>query len=123
MGSGRPTKFEERFCDMLIEHMSNGLSFESFAAVVKVNRDTIYHWEKLHPIFSDAKKIAREKCLMFWESQGIEGLWSTRGKLFNSAVWIYNMKSRFPDQWMEKSQTEVVGTPIQIKIDSDDSKL
>ena len=27
---GRPTKYKPEYCEMLIEHMSEGLSFESF---------------------------------------------------------------------------------------------
>jgi hypothetical protein len=49
---------------MLIEHMTKGLSFESFSAVINVNRDTLYNWEKSHEMFFDAKKIGREKMLL-----------------------------------------------------------
>lgn len=119
--NGAPSKYREEYCEMLIVHQQAGFSFESFAATIDVNRDTLYEWAKVHKNFSDARKKAKEKALHFWEDIGIKGLKS--GKDFNAAIWIYNMKCRFSDQWADKKETEITGTPIQIKIDSEDSKL
>lgn len=117
--AGRPTDFKEEYCDDLIDHMARGYSFESFAAVVRVNRDTIYHWTKIHPSFSDAKEEAFEQSRLFWEQKGIEGLFNTsevdRGagtsssKSMNAAVWIFTMKNRFPNEWKDKHETEHSG--------------
>ena len=117
---GAPSKYKKEFCEQLVEHMSQGLSFESFAAVIDVNQDTLYEWAKVHEDFSESKKAARNKCMLFWERAGIQGMNSDS---FKSPVWIYNMKCRFPDQWADKKETEITGTPIQINIDSSDEKL
>jgi hypothetical protein len=79
---------------MLIEHMSNGLSFESFGAVIDKNPDTLHQWAKTHPDFSESLKRGEIKSLFFWEKVGIAG---TVGKLprFNVAGWINNMSNRF----------------------------
>ena len=43
---------------MLIEHMGEGRSYETFAAVAEVGRSTIYDWELIYPEWVEAKKIA-----------------------------------------------------------------
>lgn len=99
--TGRPTKYKEEYCDMLIEHMSKGFSFETFAAVIDVNQDTLHEWAKVNPIFSEAKKTAFLKCRYFWENIGIEGLWNEPlGRTLNTGVWVFNMKNRF--KWSDR---------------------
>lgn len=122
MPAGRPTSYEERFCEMLIDHMAQGFSYESFAGLVGVSKQTIYDWEKANPQFLYAKKIGVEKSRLFWETQGIEGIYTTETfeqdengsrstkKALNSSVWIFNMKNRFKDEWREKQETELSGS-------------
>ena len=136
MASGRPTTYEDRFCDLLIDHMTKGYSFESFAAITNTCKDTLYEWVKVHPEFSDAKKRATDKSRLFWEKVGIEnivnietmekdesGSFTAVKKSLNSAAWIFNMKNRFKDDWKDKHETELsgnVGTVIMpLPIDSD----
>lgn len=101
--AGRPTKYENRFDEMLIEHMSQGFSFESFAGIIEVNQDTLHEWAKVNPKFSEAKKIAFAKCQVFWEKIGITGLWSEyQGASLNTGVWVFNMKNRF--KWSDRME-------------------
>ena len=92
---GQPTKYREEYCEKLIAHMSGGLSFESFAGVVTVDRSTVYQWAKDNKDFSDAKKIGTERCRLFWEKLGIEGAMGGFEK-FSAGTWVFNMKCRFP---------------------------
>lgn len=119
---GKPTLYLEEYCDKLIEHMASGLSYESFAALVKnfgrrmgVNRNTLYDWEKVHPEWCEAKEIGHEHCRFYWEKLGIEhvvnksdslgdGISSSRS--LNAAVWSLNMRNRFRDEWREKQAGE-----------------
>lgn len=116
---GRPTKFKEEYCEMLIQHMGKGFSFESFAGVVDVNTDTVFEWSRpenkdKYPGFSDAKKKAFAKCRIFWEKKGIDGLdeieeydratKTSYKKKMNSAIWIFNMKNRF--RWTDRVEVE-----------------
>lgn len=114
---GRPTKYREEFDEMLIEHMTNGYSFESFAGVIEVNQDTLHEWSKKHASFSESKKIAFAKCQVFWEKMGINGLMNNpKGATLNTANWIFNMKNRF--KWTDK--VHVVSEekePIQLAYD------
>lgn len=112
---GRPSKYKPEYCQQLIAHMTTGLSFDSFAAVIDVNQDTLHEWVKVHPDFSEAKKEAYSKNLLFWENHGIEGLYSTTeyddkgkptsSKSINATVWIFNMKNRH--KWRDKQPDEV----------------
>lgn len=100
---GRASKYKEEYCDLLIEHMKKGLSFDSFAGIVKVNLDTLYEWGKVHKEFSEAKKLAFEENRIYWEEIGIAGM---VGKIpgFNATIWIFNMKNRF--KWRDNHHIE-----------------
>lgn len=117
---GAPTKYDPSYCEMLIEHMASGLSYESFAGVIGTHRTSLYNWEKEYPVFFDAKKEGAEKNLLFWEKTGQKGLWDKvtyddRGrpiakKTLNSTVWIFNMKNRhkWKDRQEVNNQIEVI---------------
>lgn len=75
--------------------MSEGYSFETFAAEVDTCKETIYAWTRKHPEFLDAKKRAEAKCQKWWEAQGRAGLFCGKDEKFNATVWIFNMKNRF----------------------------
>jgi transposase len=117
--AGQPTKFKPEYCDMLIKHMSQGLSYETFAAVINVHRATLYTWEK-HKIFYDAKRIGFEQCQLFWEKLGVGG---TAGKIrnFSSGTWVYNMKCRFRKKWLiEKDSEDEKNATVKVAYDPDE---
>ena len=118
MPAGRPTKYKAEYCEMLVKHMEEGLSFESFGAKANVSRDTLYTWEKKYEEFAEAKKKGKTKCLEFWESMGRSG---AAGKLpgFNAAAWIFNMKNRF----MWRDRQDVVTTDLTEKKNITESDL
>lgn len=98
---------------MLIEHMEKGLSFESFAGVIGTHNQCLYNWAEKHEDFSHAKSIGKDRSRLFWEKQGIDGLWMTTEregnvvttKSMNAAVWRMNMMNRF--RWSDKVDQEV----------------
>lgn len=99
---------------MLIEHMSKGLSFQSFAGVIGVHKDTIYHWLKIHDDFSDAKGIGFAKSLLLWEQMGIDGLYAQTHRdedgsvstvKINANLYAFNMKNRFG--WTDKQEHSI----------------
>lgn len=98
---------------MLIDHMGEGHTFESFAAVIDVHRDTLYEWAKKIPEFSDAKKRALDKNLLFMEKLGLEGMWSekhfdektgrcTYTRSLNTGVYCFFMKN--VHSWKDKPE-------------------
>jgi len=94
---GRPSAYEGRFCQMLIDHMAAGFSYESFAGLIAVAISTIYKWEKEHKQFSDAKQRGVAAALHWWENAAVVGM-GMPTKQFNSTVWSRNMNARFPKQ-------------------------
>lgn len=106
MPAGRPTKYKKEFCQMLIDHMCLGLSYETFGAVINVSREVLYVWEKKHEEFLHAKRLAFDRCQLFWEKQGVRGLWAAPYEAnLNYGVWAFNMKNRFG--WRDKVEQEI----------------
>lgn len=109
MPAGAPTLYKPEYCQLLIDHMSKGYSFQSFAGLVSVATDTIYEWADKHPEFSEAHKVGVARSRKFWEEKGLEGIFSTSetrrkgnatytvSKSMNAAVWTASMRTRFKD--------------------------
>jgi hypothetical protein len=97
----RPTKYKKEYCELLIEHMDTGGSFESFAADLNVCRQTLYDWTEAHPEFLDTKKRAEAKALRYFERLGDDMMKGLIEK-GNSTVWIFNMKNRF--KWTDRHE-------------------
>ena len=93
MPGGRPSKYRPEYCQELMAHMEKGYSYTTFAGHVGVNPDTLYGWERRFPEFSETKKLAMGRSLMFWEQLGLQGL--LLGSKFKAGVWILNMRNRF----------------------------
>jgi len=111
---GRPTSYKPEYCKMLVEHMSKGKSFETFANQAKCCIDTLYKWTEANPEFAEAKKQAFNLNREFWEQIGIDGLhdykeYDEKGKLshsksLNPTLYIFNMKNRFPNEWRDRKE-------------------
>jgi hypothetical protein len=105
MTAGRPDKFKKEYCNMLIDHMANGYSFQSFAGEIGVAIKTLYSWCDLYPEFLHAKEIGRAKGLNYDEKLLTKGaLGSVRGYNFNAHKW--KMANMY--KWTEKvEQTNI----------------
>lgn len=106
-----PSKYKPEYCERLEAHMSKGLSMESFAGTIGVCRDTLYEWMNAHKAFKEAKKRGESQSLLWWEQQGIDGLYNVTTRdaeggsstvSMNAAVWCFNMKNRFG--WKDKQE-------------------
>ena len=104
---GRPTKYKQEYCDMVIEHMSEGASLTSFAASIDVSRSTIDNWMSENPEFLEAVKIAKAKCGQWWEQLGRSNAITGQG---NATLVIFGLKNMAPDEWREKQEIVQTGT-------------
>lgn len=104
---GRPSKWKDEYCQMLISHMNQGFSFASFAGVISVSKECIYNWEKTKPSFSDASKKGEALSLLRNEQilMGI-AIGKVKG---NVAAQIFIMKNRFG--WRDKLDAEITTIP------------
>ena len=91
MAGGRPTDYRPEYCQQLINYCAMGRSYEAFAGFIGVAKQTLYTWEKKHPEFLDAKRIARsaaQATLEGWAEKLVKG--DYKG---NASVLIFMMKN------------------------------
>lgn len=108
---GRPSKYKPEYCELLVQHLSEGRAIESFPATIykesggkeRCCKDTVYEWFRQHPEFSYAKKIGEALSYGWWESAGMDSLKDSQG--FNNTVWVFSMKNRFG--WRDKVEQTV----------------
>lgn len=133
---GPPTKYKPEYCDLLIDHMSEGYSFESFSAIVRVGRNTTYLWCKEFPEFKEAKEIAEAMALKYFETaikaSSMDECIDDKilrekfdPKKINITTMQWFIKSRFHSVYSEKNVTVLEGgeKPIQVESKIDLSKL
>lgn len=103
---GRPPKYHPKFCRQIIKCCTEGLSISAFAAMIDVSRETIYAWERTHPDFSDAVKVARSKRQIFWERRLIESSDPAKEKLGGgvAALTIFALKNVAPEEFSDNQQ-------------------
>lgn len=120
---GRPNKFKEKYCQLLIEHAKQGRSFQSFADKIDVSIDTIHEWAKpenssKYPNFSEAKKKARNAALAFWESHYITATIRVKDEeptyAYDRVLLIFAMKNMAG--WTDKQEISGVGEDNVIKL-------
>jgi len=142
MALGRPTSYKPEYCELLMKHMKDGYSFESFASIAECHWDTLYEWVKVHPDFSEAKRIGLGHLLLVDERTARAG---STGQLrrhartvsttnpetketreekfydaatFSQSYHIFLMKNRYPRLYRDKivieSESSDVGKMEQV---------
>lgn len=106
MSAGRPSKYKPEYCAAIIEHCKEGMSRESFAAVVDVNRDTLHEWKEKHLEFSDAWSRCKE-----YRQKTLEKLVLDHAKGKNkgsTAAAIFMLKNIAPESYKDRSEVQHV---------------
>ena len=112
-----PTKYKPEYCQMLIEHMGQGMSFRSFAGTVSVGYQTCYDWVNKYPEFKEAKQIAQSKCEEFYNRLGIDMATGNIEKCnATSYVWLTKNILRWTDRDQSNGESS---QPINITISKD----
>lgn len=117
MAGGRPTKYEQRFCDEVIEHMREGASLTSFAASIRVARSTLNVWMEENPEFLESVKIAKANCAAWWEKVSRQNAVDGGG---NATLCIFGLKNMAAEDWREKQEIEHSGS-IDVNKMTDDA--
>jgi hypothetical protein len=125
--AGISALYKEEYDQLLIGHMSQGYSFESFGAVVGCGRRTLFDWAERYPSFKESQRLGYEKGKMLFEGilmakmRGIDA----KGldlKKSDTACLIFALKTRYRDTYSEKVDVAVSGD-IKIVIDEYDNNL
>ena len=104
MTAGRPTKYDPKYCDEIIDYMGQGYSKTAFAGHIGVSRETIYEWGRTHEEFSDATKRAEAARTGDLESRLLD---PSRGTPVAAA--IFALKNAAPEEWRDKREVEHSG--------------
>lgn len=103
---GRPTKYDKKYCDVVIDYMSRGYSKEACAGAIGISKNTLYEWAKKHEDFKDAISIGEARSQLFWEAMAVDyTVHSKNGKQINGQVYGLNMRNRF--NWSDKKEITV----------------
>jgi hypothetical protein len=121
MGAGAPTKYEEEYCDAIVEYFSvppqtmgykkeyfmNGAvksevpivmasefpTFQGFADHIGVHVDTLHEWKSIHPEFSEAYARAKQLQEKIWLVNGMGNLYNAQfAKFFGTNCLGYKEK-------------------------------
>ena len=104
MPAGRPTDYDQAYCDQIIEYMGQGYSKTAFAGKIGVARNTLLNWAEANPEFLRAVKIAEAARVTKLE----EGLLSADvGPMVTSR--IFALKNADPEEWRDKQSLEHTG--------------
>jgi hypothetical protein len=96
---GRPSDYNEAFCEQVVELGKAGKSKAQMAATFDVSRQTIDNWAAAHPEFLEALSRAEAHCQAWWEDEGQKGMTAPG---FNAAVWKKSVEARFRDDYTER---------------------
>lgn len=97
---GQPTKYRKEYCKKLIEWMSQGFSFESFAGTVDVSRQTVHDWVKANEEFLEAKRIGDSKSRIWWEKLHRRCAGTGEG---NATMIVWAQKNKWPKEYRERA--------------------
>ena len=109
---GRPSKYEPRFADWVIEYMGRGFSLTAFAGEIGVNRFTIDRWAAVHPDFCEALALARSARMNYWEQRLIY-VAETGGTGQQGTTAMFGAKNASAnmgaDEWADKQEVKHSG--------------
>jgi transposase-like protein len=103
--------YHEDYCDDVIDFLKDGHSLAAFGGHIGVSRETLYRWMRTQPAFAEAVKRAQAKSILWWERRILELAQTGQG---SAAAITFGLKNRAPEDWRDKSHTELTGAVEQI---------
>jgi len=96
------SKYDPKYCEMLLAHCSEGGSIESFAAVINNVPEALSLWSMRHLEFEVCLRVAYWKSFYFWEQAAIEDTKHIKEtKTFNFQTFNLIMKNRY--KWRDNA--------------------
>lgn len=115
MSGGRPTDYDESYCEQAVAFLADGYSIAAFAGQIGVARSTVYKWIDEHEEFSDAIKTGQAKAVLWWETANRSLATTGEG---NATAIVFGLKNRASDEWRDVKSTELTGAnggPVELK--------
>ena len=110
---GRPTLYDPKFCDIARSFMGKGYSVSALAGELRVDRDSLYEWEKVHPEFRQALRESRMLRVRALEA----GLLNKTFGQPQITARIFALKNAMPDEWRDRHEvTGADGGPIAVTV-------
>ena len=103
MPAGRPTKYDPKYCDAVVEYMKDGYSVTAFAGYIGVARSTVFRWADEHEEFSDALKAGQAMAARWWEDALREVATTGKG---NASAAIFGVKNRSSEDYKDKQELD-----------------
>lgn len=101
-----PSKYDPKFCELIIEEMAQGKSMMAFAGEQRVARSTLQKWSEAHPAFKEAIAQGKEACAAWWELRGRETAKTNKG---NATMITFGLKNMAQAEWQDKKSVETTG--------------
>ncbi|MBV1701671.1 MAG: hypothetical protein KGQ46_07615 [Hyphomicrobiales bacterium] len=105
---GRPSKYQEAYCEAIVAFMRQGYSATAFAGSIGVGRETISQWAIAHAEFQVALHAGKAACLRFWEGLAIKAGTSSRDG-GAPAIIAFALRNMGPHDWTDKQAIELSG--------------
>lgn len=120
-------KYKLEYCELLIKHMRTGKSFDSFPTSIYaydkqiVGIQTLYDWANKYEEFKEAKQLAMQEALNYYETrvvaktsgQKIDGI---NSKDIDAYVLMGMLKTRFHKIYGDKVQHNIAEDIKKISI-------
>ena len=107
---GRPSLYDPKYCEEVIELGKIGKSSEAIGAILGVGTATLYRWRDEFEEFREALALAKEFELHWWEDIAQTHMIENReSDKINSTIWSRSMAARFPKKYRESTKTEITG--------------
>ena len=103
--------YRDDYCDEVVDFLKDGRSLAAFGGHIGVSRETLYRWMRTQPEFAEAVKRAQAKSILWWELRILDLAQTGQG---NAAAITFGLKNRAPEDWRDKTHTELSGTVEQI---------
>jgi len=115
--AGRKTLYLKKYNAKIIDHMKKGNSLASFAAEIKVSKQTVYNWINEHEDFKEFFEIAVTASQAFWEKIALKNALTAKG---NGTQIQYQLSKRFRDEYGDLPQINIINNNQNINKDIHD---
>lgn len=109
MTAGRPSKYDPKFCQKIIEVGEAGGSKTEMASACGVLLETMNSWVDVHEAFANAMKIAVQASQTWWEEKGRQATFGGQPG-FNATSFIFQMKNRFGHDYQDVHKVDAQQT-------------